>query len=142
VICLPAVLGTTRVLTSLDVYRRLDVRQQTMVAYLERTGLTRLYTDYWSCNRFAFQSNERVVCAVLDEHMHSGLDRYRPYRALVHAARYPTYAFPRSLPQAGWLRQVGAGRRAVSCDGYLIITLRGPAVPPLTAQEQARCSLS
>lgn len=140
-LCVPALLGTAHVLTTVPVYRNLDVRQRTMVAYLEEAGLTRLYTDYWTCNRLAFQSQERVICAVLDERLHSGLDRYRPYRAVVHAAVQVAYAFPKSLPQAAALRRHAAQRTPVVCDGYLILTLRGHNALPLSPAQRVLCTL-
>ncbi len=140
-LCVPALLGTAHVLTTVPVYRNLDVRQRTMVAYLEEAGLIRLYTDYWTCNRLAFQSQERVICAVLDERLHSGLDRYRPYRAVVHAAVQVAYAFPKSLPQAAALRRHAAQRTPVVCDGYLILTMRGHNAPPLSPAQRVLCTL-
>lgn len=76
-------------------------------ALLDR-GVTRVYTGYWTCNRLAFASKERIVCAVVDSHpdgLRHGLDRYLPYRATVLAdpgAAYVIESGPPRVPGCAW----------------------------------------
>jgi len=62
-------------------------------------GATRIYSEYWTCNRLAFQSQEKIICATLDEQLNPGFDRYLPYRDIVRAAPHPVYVFPSNMPQ-------------------------------------------
>jgi hypothetical protein len=65
--------------------------QRDLLAALAERDLSRVYSDYWTCNWVTYLSDERVVCAVLDEHLRPGLDRYEPYRTQVASADRPTY---------------------------------------------------
>jgi hypothetical protein len=102
----------------------LDWRQHAQVDDLLQRGVTRVYTDYWSCDRIAFQSNEQIICAVLDDHLRPGQDRYLPYRAQVRAASNASYLFPDTSPQASALiRSLRKNRtryRRSEAYGYVI----------------------
>lgn len=74
--------------------RATNQRQATFAAYLAEHGITRVYSDYWTCGWLIFESRERVICAVLDTQLRSGLDRFAPYRALVQENPAPAYVFP------------------------------------------------
>jgi len=97
-------------------------QREALIHDLLRIGATRIYSDYWTCNILIFQSNERVICSSLDNHLQPGLDRYLPYRALVHAAPHPAYVFPRGfvLDQVLQKKQVTLGNqyRQTILDGY------------------------
>lgn len=75
-------------------------QQYTLIENLLRMGATHIYSDYWSCNRIAFQSQEQIVCSVLDEQLQPGLNRYPPYRIAVAADPHPFYVFPDTSAQA------------------------------------------
>lgn len=76
-------------------------------ALLDR-GVTRVYADYWTCNRLTFASRERVICAAVKEHpdgLHHGLDRYLPYRDAVLGDPLAAYLggdVPPRLPGCAW----------------------------------------
>ena len=74
-------------------------RQDELVQKLLALGATRIYSEYWTCNRLAFQSQEKIICATLDEQLNPGFDRYLPYRDIVRAAPHPVYVFPSNMPQ-------------------------------------------
>jgi len=96
-----ALLGTFEIFTTqLPVAQASSQSQQTLINRLLQLGATHIYTDYDDCNRIAFLSNERIVCAVLDDGLQPGLDRYFPYRALVANAPNPFYMFPTGSVQA------------------------------------------
>ncbi|MEV0938827.1 hypothetical protein AB0I90_00385 [Micromonospora wenchangensis] len=59
-------------------------------------GLTRIYTEYWTCDRLAYASAEKIRCAVVDDNLNRGHDRYRPYRAQVERADRVAYVLPRA----------------------------------------------
>jgi hypothetical protein len=79
---------------------------QTLIADLERLGVRHMYTDYWTCDKVAFLSQERITCeslkAGLERH---GFNRYPPYVAAVEADPQAAYVFPASSAQALALAQ-------------------------------------
>ena len=70
-----------------------------LVNKLLSLGATRIYSEYWTCNRLTFRSQEQIICAALDEQLRPGFDRYAPYRDLVRTAPHPAYIFPASSAQ-------------------------------------------
>ena len=88
-------------------------QQFALVHDLLRVGATRIYSDYWTCDRIIFQSNEQITCSVVDEQLQPGYDRYLPYRAIVTASPHPAYVFPLNSPQAS-----AFAHKVVASDGY------------------------
>jgi hypothetical protein len=143
-----ALLGMGAVLLAGSLYTRILVQQdaparqqqRALLTFLLRHDLDRLYTDYWTCDVLAFQSRERIICAVLDGQLRPGLDRYLPYRRIVAASAAPAYVFPIASPQARLLRlRYGseAQRSIRAYAGYLIVVpgmiapaMRGVALAP------------
>ena len=72
----------------------------------------------------AFLGNERIVCAVLDNGLQPGLDRYFPYRAIVAGAPHPFYVFRQGSPQSILFEQAAAAQHISYTrslvDGYVI----------------------
>jgi hypothetical protein len=88
-------------------------------------GVTRIYSDYWTCARLTFQSQERLICAALDEHLQTGLDRYMPYRDIVHANPHPGYVFRDNSDQARILSSTLGNRyRRYLFDNYVVYAYR------------------
>jgi hypothetical protein len=96
--------ATLTVVRNVEAIDRLDDRQSALLAELDRRGVTRFYTDYWTCDHVAYLSGERVVCAVLADDLSHGYDRYFPYRATVAAAPRPAFALPTGSPASAALR--------------------------------------
>ncbi|PZW20812.1 hypothetical protein EI42_05817 [Thermosporothrix hazakensis] len=92
--------GTYRTFADIPRAQQIQQQQTELVQYLLRHHITRLYTEYWTCNKLIFQSQEQVICAVLDESLRPGQDRYTPYLERVKAASNPAYLFPQHSPQA------------------------------------------
>ncbi|WP_052890499.1 hypothetical protein [Thermogemmatispora carboxidivorans] len=99
--------GSGQLLAQAPEVQRLNNEQQALMNFLLRRGATRIYTDYWTCDRIAFQSTERIICSVLDAGLQPGLNRYPPYSRLVEAAQSPPdYVFPIGSPQDLRLQQL------------------------------------
>jgi hypothetical protein len=106
-------------------------QQQLLADALLRRGITRIYTDYWTCDRIAFQSRERIVCAVVGEDLRRGYDRYRPYRSLVESDAGAAWVLPLGSPQAAALATPlppCPERPTLIADlhGYLVVHPCGP----------------
>lgn len=69
-------------------------RQADLVRYLVAAGETRVYSEFWTCYRMAFQSDERVVCSVLTPLLAQAPNRYPPYDTMVRATPDAAYVFP------------------------------------------------
>src|SRR5262249_44163494 len=63
-------------------------------AVLRRAGLTRIYSEYWTCARLSYASAERIDCAVVGDDLRAGRDRVQSLAAPVQADPHPAYAFP------------------------------------------------
>ncbi len=69
-----------------------------LTAGLTRLGVTRVYSDYGTCNLVSFRSGERVACAVIQDDLHRGRDRYAPFRAMVTQDPHPAYVIKAGSP--------------------------------------------
>lgn len=87
--------ATGSLLAQVATYVEQANRQRALLATLSRSGVTRFYTEYWTCNWVAFATRERAVCAVLTDELGPGLDRVPSYRAMVaDASEPPAYVAP------------------------------------------------
>jgi hypothetical protein len=62
-----------------------------LIATLERAGVTRVYSDYWTCHWLTFLSRERIMCAVLGDNLQPGYDRHPRWAAAVRGAPDAAY---------------------------------------------------
>ncbi len=88
----------------------INKQQQALIDHLLAQGTTYLYSDYWDCNRIVFQSNEHLICAMLDSGLQRGLNRYQPYWVQGSRASQPaSLCLPRQLapgpPAAGFAEE-------------------------------------
>ncbi|MFG3419423.1 hypothetical protein ACIBTZ_26500 [Micromonospora sp. NPDC049460] len=71
---------------------RVEERQARELAdRLRAGGPHEVYGDYWTCNRLIFNTDESVVCAVLDGELTPGQNRYSAYWRQVGRADRPGY---------------------------------------------------
>ncbi|HEY4385319.1 MAG TPA: hypothetical protein VGN34_12740 [Ktedonobacteraceae bacterium] len=99
-------------------------QQNELIAQLDKHTITRIYSDYWTCNRLIFGSDERILCSSLNEQLGPGQDRYLPYHQAVRAATHPAYVFRIDSPQAKKLARLFHERhfhgQQLTCNGYVI----------------------
>ncbi|SCL62424.1 hypothetical protein GA0070604_4741 [Micromonospora eburnea] len=72
-------------------------RHRALVDALDGLGVRHVRGGYWTCNRLTFESGENVACAVVDDELRPGLDRWPAYRRVVAAD-----------PDAAWVAPVGS----------------------------------
>ena len=63
---------------------------------LIQMGITHIYSGYWQCDRFIFQTQEKIICAVLMQELSPGLTRYARYAHIVYADPNSAYVFPQN----------------------------------------------
>jgi hypothetical protein len=90
--------GTIITFTQIPTAQAAAQSQQALTRDLLKIGATRIYTDYWTCNRIIFESRERILCATLNPQLGQGYDRYKPYRYALRATPHPTFLFPLDSP--------------------------------------------
>jgi hypothetical protein len=100
VICLSAIVLVALALGTVGTYRAIDAQQAQnqvradLVTYLTQHGHTRVYTEFWTCYWVIFQSDERVICGVLNADWSQRPNRYAAYDDTIAAAAPSTYVFP------------------------------------------------
>lgn len=95
-----------------------------LINTLLNRGITHMYTDYWTCGRIAFESQERIICSVVDERLQPGVNRYPPYTAIVKADTQASWVFPLGLAQIHTFEQTmqksGKTYLSFTRDDYVI----------------------
>lgn len=98
-------------------------RENALIQDLLRLRAIRIYSEYWTCNRLIFASDEQIICASLDEKLGPGFDRYLLYRAMVKADPRAAYVLPLGSPQAtafAKLHQHDTQYRRYVFEGYVV----------------------
>ena len=116
--------GTVRTFADIPAAQVAYQQEGALVQDLLKIGATRIYSEYWTCNRLTFRSKEQIICSVLDDQLKPGFDRYMPYRFIVRAAPHPTYVFPLGSKQANVLKHQmqssSTQYREYTFEGYLV----------------------
>ncbi|TNH30097.1 hypothetical protein FHG89_09290 [Micromonospora orduensis] len=81
-----------------------------LAAALRADGPHEVYGDYWTCNRLIFNTDETVICGVLDGDLSPGQNRYLAYWRQVGRAERPGYVVEVDSPMDRRLRRLLAGR--------------------------------
>ncbi len=103
-------MGTIRVIADVPDAQTYYENQNALVHRLLGIGATRIYSDYWTCNRLIFQSNEQIICSTLNERLRPDFDRYQPYHDIVKAASAPMYVFPADSPKPATVEHMARKR--------------------------------
>jgi hypothetical protein len=74
--------------------RVVNQQQEALISGLLRIHATHIYSEYWTCDSITFQSNERIICAVVTNHIEQGYNRYLPYWSIVTKDPHASYIFP------------------------------------------------
>jgi hypothetical protein len=136
--------ATVALARSADRVGAADTRQAQLVAALDRAGLNRVYSEYWTRARLSYASAERIDCAVVGDDLRAGLDRIPSLATPVQAAAQPAYTFPAGSTVDRTFRRYLDGRdvayTVTEAGGYHIyrvplgagVPLPGTDPPPLT----------
>jgi hypothetical protein len=93
--CGMSVLGSVLAFTEVPAAAALNQSDATLINTLEHLNIRHIYTDYWTCDKIAFESDERIICAVLNAEMkRDSHNRYAPYYTAVSADPHAAYVFP------------------------------------------------
>ncbi len=88
-------LGTVNTFGEVPAVQSMNQRQQALIHHLVEIRATHIYSDYWTCDRLAFVSNERVICGVVEQDLqHSkNFNRDAAYYPIVSADPQACYVF-------------------------------------------------
>ncbi|SRR6266446_1098469 len=101
--------GTVNTFREIPANQVKSQQQAALITDLLHIGATRIYTDYWTCDRIAFASDEHIICGVLDPDLQrTHNNRYTPYLALVRADPRVAYVFLMDSPQAATMARQAA----------------------------------
>ena len=135
--CAVLIVGTGRAFGEMPSTQASNAHDQTLINNLERLGVKHVYTDYWTCNKIAFVSNERIICGVVSGQLTPSHNRDSRYYDVVSADPTSAYAFPantgyntppgsnRVLVVEQKLQAAGMQYRRFVLDGYIIYVPEG-----------------
>jgi len=119
-------LGTALTFGDVPSAQMADQQQATLINGLLRSGATRIYSDYWTCDRVAFVSQERIICGVLNNTLQPSHNRDPHAYGIVSADPHAAYVFTANSVQLQTLEQhlqatgtTGLYRRFV-IEGYVV----------------------
>ncbi|MER7590205.1 hypothetical protein ABTW72_21980 [Micromonospora sp. NPDC127501] len=126
VVLLAATLGTAahatwRAAETVPATQAAEARHTELVSTLRQLGVRHVRAGYWTCNRLTFASAEQVVCAVVDDTLRPGFDRYPAYRREVDSAAAPAWVAPAGSPLAEVLDE----RQRVTPGSLDLVTIEG-----------------
>ena len=91
--------GTLTTFRQMQTQQMVNAQQMDLVQQLVARHDHAIYSEFWTCYRTAFLSNEQIVCSVLNSDFVQKPNRYAPYDYAVQAARLPVFVFPRDSSQ-------------------------------------------
>jgi hypothetical protein len=104
----------------------LNHQESALIHNLLHMGIAHIYSDYWTCDRLIFQSQEHLICAVVNDDLTPGHNRYLPYRSIVDADPNAAYVFRlRTSPDVTFVQHQAATHptrryQRLTFDGYAV----------------------
>jgi 4-amino-4-deoxy-L-arabinose transferase-like glycosyltransferase len=91
-----SLLGSLLAFTEVPAAQALNRQDSTLISVLEHLEVRHIYTDYWTCDKIAFESDERITCVSITDGLQISLryTRYTPYIAQVRADPGAAYVLP------------------------------------------------
>jgi hypothetical protein len=93
VMSLVLLLGTVTAFQQIPDAQQQQQREDTLISALLSFHTPHIYSDYWTCNRLIFASNERIICASLDKNLNAWVNRYPLYLQIVSDDAQAAYVF-------------------------------------------------
>jgi hypothetical protein len=130
VIAITLLIGTIATFQQIPGTQHTYQNDQKLTQDLVKIGATRIYTEYWTCNKLILLSNEHIICSNLKEQLQPGQDRYLPYRTAVHSTPGAIYVFPSNAPQLATIEQkihqYNIPYKRFTLDNYVVYEMPNP----------------
>lgn len=108
--------------------RAFNREESALMQNLLRLGATHIYSDYWTCDRLIFRSQERIICSaarMLNKGLRTGQNRYAPYCEIVKEDLRAAFVFPVATPEAAYIQRKFLSARDLydrySFNGYVVV---------------------
>lgn len=119
--------GTISVFQDVPRVQALNQQEGKLASDLVQHHVTRMYSEYWTCDLVMFLSNERIACSsvqAVDGKLTAGQNRYPLYTTIVQQDAQADYVLTVGSPEAAAFAQqiAQSGKRYQSfiMDGYII----------------------
>ncbi len=114
-----ALIGTFLVWQEVPAVQASNQRDQDLINHLLHSGITHMYTDYWTCDKIAFLSNEHIICGVVDENLQPTHNRYSRYYTIVSNDPHTAYVFLLGSSQLATVEKRHSDKASVSTSLYI-----------------------
>jgi 4-amino-4-deoxy-L-arabinose transferase-like glycosyltransferase len=94
--CVLSLIGSVLTFTQVPAAVAMNQSDAGLIQELAHLHVKSIYGSYWTCDKIAFESSEKVVCALITAQLQVdvfGYDRYFPYVAAVEADHRAAYVF-------------------------------------------------
>ncbi|QBD78479.1 hypothetical protein EPA93_21780 [Ktedonosporobacter rubrisoli] len=128
-------LGSVLTLGELPSTRLANQQDDELIKNLLHIGASHIYTDYWTCNKIAFESKEQIICGVIDNALQPSHNRDAQYYTLVKSDPRSAYVFQANAQNPAVLKKVAEEPekyRRFAFNGYVIyqpLAVSSPAGP-------------
>ncbi|GER92204.1 hypothetical protein KDW_63660 [Dictyobacter vulcani] len=89
------IIGTLIAFSEVPKVQAANQHRNHLITQLESMGITHFYTDYWSCYSLIFESQEKLLCGVVNHHLNPSHNRYPPYYTIVRADKKSSWLCPK-----------------------------------------------
>lgn len=87
------IIGSVMVVADIPRVQNDNQTYSSLINYLVRIHATHIYTDYWTCNKIAFFSQEHIICGVINGRLQPSHNRVPDYYQTVHTDPTSAYVF-------------------------------------------------
>jgi len=149
-LCLLALVGSTLTFSLLPATAAANQRDAILIQTLNRLHIRDMITEYWTCDKIAFETDEHIICVSVGSELQLSHNRYTPYIHTVAKDPHPAYVFPldqqlfmRPIPSLQYIvnpnvpippNSIVKGYDRIVIVGYSILYWPGPA--PSTSQKK------
>ena len=123
-IALVYLIGTAMLFSEVPRTQVVNQQQKDLIEHLVASGHSHIYTEYWECNKIAFESNERIICGVLYPDLQPSHNRTPGYWDIVHSDPQSAYVFSVGSPQVALLdKKLATSKQKYErsvMDGYVV----------------------
>jgi len=122
--------GTIGISGEIPTTQAFNQRQDALIRDLIRMRATHIYTDYWTCDRIAFVSNEQIDCGVIGTYLQPTHNRDMRYWITISSDPHSAYVLPpnhSAIPALEKKVAAAGGVRAYLrffLDGYVVYVPR------------------
>ncbi len=124
VICILSLTGTIIVFQEIPTAQAYSQQDMALVTRLESMGITHTYGGYWTCDKLAFLSQEKVICGVVSGSLYPNHNRYQHYFDVVKSDPHTSYVFAYSeyrVVVEHWVEQNPAKYHLTIFEGWYIV---------------------